>query len=161
MELWGEPDVPASEQFPFRITLYIVKSADNTHLEFGLRAEKIDRVPASSCQEDWGVVWEQRSDAMYLPVGEWVTLQMYYHEGDSSTGRFYLSVAKPGQPKVTIFDVHNATRHPLDPSPSGLRWINPVKIYCSSNVLNHINGKGKTLSLMFDDFKFWKNKRPE
>ncbi len=158
MELWGEPDVPASEQYPFRISLYIIKSLDNTQLEYGLRAEKIDRSTPSSGQEPWQVVWEQRSKAGTVPIGEWVDVEVYYHEGDAVTGRYYLSVKRQNARKVVVFDVHNVTRHPLDPTPSGLRWINPVKIYCSEGVLKHLSDKGQTLSLMLDDFKFRKNK---
>lgn len=160
MELWGGPDVPASERYPFRLTLYLIKSLDNTQIEYGLRAEKIDRSAASSGQEPWQVVWEQRSKAGAVPIGEWIDVEVYYHEGDVETGRFYLSVKRKNEAKTVVFDVHDVTRHPLDPSPLGLRWINPVKIYCSEGILKHLSNKGQTLGLMLDDFKFWKNKKP-
>jgi hypothetical protein len=47
---------------------------------------------------------------------------------------------------------HDRRHHPRDPHPSGLRWINPVKIYCSAGILDFINAKGMTLHLFMDDF---------
>lgn len=153
MEFWGGPDVPASEAYPFRITVYVIKTADNLHLELGLRAEKIDRIPLGFGQEAWQVVWETRGDGFVLPTGQWFDLKVVYHEGDAATGRFVLTVQTPGAAPVTVFDVHDLTRHPSDPAPRGLRWLNPVKIYASAAVLAWVGAQGKTLHLDFDDFR--------
>jgi hypothetical protein len=48
-----------------------------------------------------------------------------------------------------------------DPAPNGLTGYNPMKLYTSSALVSYVKSKGKTLQIYWDDFKLWKNKRPE
>jgi len=60
-----------------------------------------------------------------------------------------------------VFDIHNFTHNTTDPSPNGVTGFNPMKLYTSKELVAHVKSKGKTLQVYWDDFKLWKNKRPE
>lgn len=173
-EFWVNPDVSSSdtplsvppyyaEKYPFRITLYIVKSADHTQLVLGLRAERIDRgSDGNNPSTTWVTQWEQTEGSFALPTAQWFGLQVWYRQGDGGQGRFRVAVQPPGGSWQTLFDVTGWTRHPDDPSPQGLRWLNPVKIYTAKAILDQVNTavSGRGLTVYMDDFVLWRNTWP-
>jgi hypothetical protein len=156
MEFWNNPDWTSPATYPFRITLYVVNSPDSSHLNFAVEAQTMD-------PGNWQSVWSIANNSFNLPFNEWLEMEVYYKEGDNASGRFYMTVTQASMVKTVLFDVTNYTHHPNDTSPTGLKYINPMKMYCSQNVLewvkNHqpVNG---TFKMYWDDFEFWKNKNP-
>jgi hypothetical protein len=47
-----------------------------------------------------------------------------------------------------------------DPAPDGVSDFNPMKLYTSRRLLEHMKSRGKTLQIYWDDFELWKNRRP-
>jgi len=60
-----------------------------------------------------------------------------------------------------IFDLHKITHNTTDPDPDGVSDFNPLKLYTSKGLIDYMNSKGKTLQIYWDDFKLWKDKRPD
>ena len=82
-------------------------------------------------------------------------------EGNKETGRFYMAITPDGGSKQVVFDVTNFTHNTQDPAPDGFTGYNPMKLYTSKEVVAFMKSNGKTLQIYWDDFKLWKNKRPE
>ena len=156
MEFWENPDWTAPAPYPFRVTLYVVNSPDHDNLNFGVEAQTMD-------PNNWKSIWRVQNTSFNLPFDEWFTVEAYYKEGDSLTGRFYLSVTRSDSKEAVIFDVKDYTYHPSNPAPGGLRYINPMKLYCSKSVVDWVSNhqpQGGVLRVYWDDFEFWKNKSP-
>ena len=150
MELWSNPVWTIPAPFPFRITLYVIKSPDDKDLVFGVEAQSMD-------PGNWQTVWRLPNNSFLLPIGEWFDLETYYRDGDATTGRFFLAATRAGHPKTVLFDVTNFTRHPSNPAPTGLKWFNPMKLYASKPIIDSVSSQGGVLQAYWDDFEFWKN----
>ena len=156
MEFWENPDWTVPAPYPFRVTLYVVNSPDHANLNFGVEAQTMD-------PNNWKSIWRVQNTSFNLPFDEWFTAEVYCREGDSLTGRFYLSVTRSDARKSVIFDVKDYTYHPSNPAPEGLRYINPMKLYCSKSVVDWVSNhqpQGGVLKVYWDDFELWENKRP-
>jgi len=153
MEFWDNPDWTDPAPYPFRVTVYVISSADRQNLNFRVLAETMD--PGNE-----QTVWSSVNTAFGLPFNEWFTLEVYYKEGNASTGRFYLAATRANGQKTVLFDVTNFTCHPSNPAPTGLAVINPMKMYSSQAVVNWIathQPQNGTMRIYWDDFEFWKN----
>ena len=156
MEFWENPDWTVPAPYPFRVTLYVINSPDHAGLAFGVEAQTMD-------PNNWQTVWRLTNSNFKLPFNEWLSMEVYYNEGNASTGRFYLAVTRSNSRKEVIFDERNFTYHPLNPSPAGLKFINPMKLYCSSTVVDWVSNhkpRNGILRVYWDDFEFWKNRSP-
>jgi hypothetical protein len=60
-----------------------------------------------------------------------------------------------------VFDLTRVTHNSSDPAPDGVTEFNPLKLYTSKQLIDYMRSEGKTLQIYWDDFKLWKNKRPE
>lgn len=96
-----------------------------------------------------------------IPIGQWLTLETYFLEGDAKTGRFYFAMQPDGGKKEVIFDIHDFTHHPKDPNPDGLTEFNPIKLYAPDEVINYMQDKKKVLQVYWDDYELWQNRRPD
>ncbi|NOQ75862.1 MAG: T9SS type A sorting domain-containing protein [Crocinitomix sp.] len=151
MEFWNNM-YPLDPLYPFRITLGIHKLIDTSStLTFSLEAQRME-LPAP-----WPIVWAEYNTDFSVPVDQWMTLEIYFKEGDASSGRFMLTVTPDGEEKHTIFDVTNFTHHPSDPAPNGFARYNPMKLYTSDAVINYVRFNGGILQLYWDDFELWKD----
>ncbi len=151
-EFWNNEWWVETEKYGFRISLGIGKpSAASSDLNFTLSAE-------NAGQKE---VWRANDTAVKVPVGRWFTMEYYYREGDSANGRFYMAITPQGGKKQVVFDVKNYTHCTYDPAPGGLSGYNPMKMYTSKEVVAFMKEQGKTLQMYWDDFKLWRNKRPE
>ena len=54
-----------------------------------------------------------------------------------------------------LFDVHNYTHHPSDPSPDGVTSFNPMKLYTSGALINGMSQANAELAVFWDDFEIW------
>ena len=151
-EFWNNEWWVATEKYGFRVTLGIGKpAAEKSELNFILNAE-------DPGQKE---VWRGENTSVKVPVGKWFTMEYYMKEGDRETGRFYMAITPEGGSKQVVFDITNITHNTKDPAPNGFTGYNPMKLYTSKEVVAFMKSHGKTLQIYWDDFKLWKNKRPE
>lgn len=152
-EFWNNEWWVKGEPYGFRITLGIGKpSAEKSELNFILNAENQGQ------KEVWRA--DPTTSNVAVPIGKWFTMDYYFKEGNQQTGRFYLAITPDGQPRQVVYTISNFTHNTADPSPNGLTGYNPMKLYTSKELINHVKAQGKTLQVYWDDFKLWKNKRP-
>jgi hypothetical protein len=45
--------------------------------------------------------------------------------------------------------------------PDGVGDFNPMKLYTSKGLIDYMKSQGKTLQIYRDDYKLWKDKKPE
>ncbi len=154
-EFWNNGHFRKDEDYPFRVTLNIRKIETGTvdHLYFGAHGQTKEG-------SKWEEVWEHINESVAVPIGEWIDLTIYLKEGDASNGRTYMSMTTQDSVSTTIFDIQNYTHHPDDVCPKGIRDFNPLKIYTSDNVINHVANNGGLFHVYWDDFVFLRNKRP-
>jgi hypothetical protein len=153
-EFWNNEWWVKDELYGFRVTLGIGKeSAESKELHFILEAENAGQK----------LVWraDHTKNFVAVPVGKWFTMDYYFKEGNQETGRFYLAITPEGGRKQVVYDVTNFTHMTKDPAPNGLTGYNPMKLYTSKEIVAYAKAQGKTLQVYWDDFKLWKNKRPE
>jgi hypothetical protein len=95
-----------------------------------------------------------------IPLGKWITQEIYIKEGNNQTGRFYLALTVDGV-KYVIVDQPMMTMS-LAPGyvPDGQTAWNPIKIYTEGKVLDWFKAQNKTMDIYWDDLEIWLNKRP-
>ncbi len=150
-EWWNNPTWTGQDH-PFRITVNVVKpsSAPGSALNFSVKAQTAD----PSTLEWHAALWTEVNSAIQVPVGQWVTLEYAFLEGDASTGRFYLAMTPDGGVRQVIFDVRNFTHHPQDPAPDGITHINPAKLYTAKSTIDFVTQRGGALQVFWDDMSF-------
>ncbi|MBC7829159.1 MAG: hypothetical protein H7122_15525 [Chitinophagaceae bacterium] len=158
-EFWNNITWSQTVSYRFRITLGIGKPvATTSDLYFILDAEDCELFPDDS--QKYSTVWAETNMNVKVPVGKWFTMEYYYKEGDHRNGRFYMAITPESEQKKIIFDVRKITHNTQDPNPNGVSDFNPLKLYTSRELIEHMKRNGKTLQIYWDDFKLWKNKRP-
>ena len=159
-EFWNNITWSQAVPYGFRITLGIGKpTRDESDLYFILDAEDCELF--ADGKQKYTTVWAEVNKTVNVPIGEWFTMDYYYKEGDRDNGRFYLSITKDGEKKEVVFDLKTITHHSQDRNPDGLGHFNPMKLYTSKDLISFMRRNGKTLQIYWDDFRLWKNKRPE
>jgi len=149
MTLWNNAGW-TTEGNPFKISLGIHKRNPwSSDLNFNLTGDIKTTY--------WQHIWEESDSSYSIPVGQWLTLETYFKEGNASNGRFVLAVTPDGGTRHVIFDVTNFTHHPSDTSPDGMRHYNPMKLYTSDVVIDYVRNNGGVLQLYWDDFEIWKD----
>ena len=159
-EFWN--NVTWSQKVPnrFRITLGIGKPvATESDLYFILDGQDCQLFPDDS--QKYTTLWSETNQKVKVPIGKWFTLEYYYKEGNAENGKFYMSIQPDGGIKEVIFNLTRITHNSTDPNPDGLSDFNPIKLYTSKKLIEYMKSQGKTLQIYLDDFKLWKNKRPE
>ena len=152
-EFWNNlPD----EAYPFRISVNIVKPTATVN---GLYLRVTGQTKITG-DDAWQDVWTTTDNTFMIPLGQWFTIETYFKEGDSNTGRFQLIVTDQTGNTFNVATVTNYTYHPDDPNPDGLGTFNPMKLYCPDRLIAPMNSIGKTIQLYWDDFEFWINKKP-
>lgn len=159
-EFWNNVTWQQTQPYGFRITLGIGKpTAGTSDLHFIIDAEDCQLFPDG--KQKYTTIWAETNKNIPVPIGKWFTMDYYYKEGNQETGRFYLAITPEGQKKQVIFDIKNFTHNTKDPAPDGVTDFNPLKLYTSKELIAHLRSQNKTLQIYWDDFKLWKNKRPE
>ncbi len=150
-EFWNEPGWGRNVQYPFRISVNIVKEAGaGQNLHFGIHGQVGEK-------GKWKSIWEEHNPRFTAPVGEWLTVTYDFIEGNRQTGRFGMTVERGKGEKHVIFDIRNWTHHPNDPKPDGLTAWNPLKLYTSSKTIDHVRSNGGVLQISWDDFELFTN----
>ncbi|NOQ76153.1 MAG: T9SS type A sorting domain-containing protein [Crocinitomix sp.] len=149
MTLWNNAGW-TGEGNPFKVSLGIHKRNPwSSDLNFNLTGDIKTTY--------WEHIWEESDSSYSIPVGQWLTLETYFKEGDASNGRFVLAVTPEGGTKQVIFDVTNFTHHPDDTSPDGMKHYNPMKLYTSDIVIDYVRNNDGVLQMYWDDFEIWKD----
>jgi hypothetical protein len=141
-----------NEPFPFRVSVNVTKplAAAGSPLHFQAKAQVLDVVT-----NKWNTtMWKATNSTIEVPTGKWVTLEYHFRQGNATEGRFYLAIVPDGGVRQVVFDVTGWTQHPSDPAPDGLSHLNPLKLYTSSAILDHMRAAGGTLSVLWDDLGF-------
>ncbi len=153
-EIWNQ-SFWTDEPFPFRISIGIAKPTGETgDLYFHADAN----VPAGNNTFD--KIWVETS-TLPVPFGEWMTLELYYREGNAETGRCWFAVTQDGGRRTVLFDVHDYTHHPENAEPSGMKQFNPIKCYTSDWVVDFLKSRGQAAELDWDDLELWTNRQPD
>lgn len=145
------------EDHRFRITVETQKleTHSGAPLHFGIHAQTFDE------ENNKTEIWAFENRDFDIPIDQWLTVEIYYKEGDTDNGRFVMTVTTEGGMQQTIFNITHATHHPDDPSPDGLGHLNPMKLYTSDDLINWVNDQDRTLQIYWDDFSLWLNRPPE
>lgn len=152
-EFWNNANW-TDEDYMFRMKINLAKVVDDPD---SLRI----RVTGQAREEgsgEWGIdVWDMTNLDYVVPVQKWMTLKVYFVEGDEDTGRFTFSIQPDGEPETVIYDVHNFTHHPDSPNPDGMSHFNPIKLYTSDELVEYVTDEGGMLNVFWDDFELWKD----
>jgi hypothetical protein len=159
-EFWNNITWSQSVPNRFRITLGIGKPVTGeSDLYFILDGQDCELFQDNG--QKYTTLWSEINQNVKVPIGKWFTLEYYYKEGDAKNGRFYMAIQPEGGAKQVVFDVTRVTHNSSDPNPDGVTEFNPLKLYTSKQLVDYMRSNGKTLQIYWDDFKLWKNKRPE
>ncbi|GEO05362.1 hypothetical protein AAE02nite_30260 [Adhaeribacter aerolatus] len=159
-EFWN--NITWSQQVPygFRITLGLGKpTAEESNLYFILDAQDCELF--ADGKQKYTTIWAETNKTIKVPIGKWFIMDYYYKEGNHQSGRFYLAITPEGEKRKIIFDLNKITHNSQDPNPDGVTDFNPLKLYTSKELIAHMKSQGKTLQIYWDDFKLWKNKKPD
>lgn len=154
-EFWNNADWN-KEKYPFRVTVNLFKDAEGPvdAMHFHVKGDYKNNCKTCS----WKKSWEEEATNFAIPFGEWMEIELYLKEGDENNGQFYMAVTPDGGDKVELFNITNNTQHPKEKCPDGFTHFQPMKFYTSDKLINYMRDGDKNLSLMWDDWKFYKNK---
>ena len=153
MEFWNNANW-TEEDYMFRVKANLVKiTEDPDSLRIRVTGQIRDLV-----QDEWGEdIWEFYNNDYVVPVHKWMTLRVYFVEGDDCSGRFILTITPDGETETIVHNVRNFTHHPEDPSPDGLSQVNPFKLYTDNEIVEYVKDNGGLLNVFWDDFEIWKD----
>jgi hypothetical protein len=159
-EYWNNITWSQTVPYGFRITLGIGKATGvESNLHFIIDAEDCQLFKDN--RQKYTTVWAETNKTIEVPIGKWFTMEYYYKEGNGKNGRYYMAITPADGIKKVVFDIHNFTHNTADPAPDGVTDFNPMKLYTSKDLINYMHDQGKTLQIFWDDFKLWKDKRPD
>ena len=158
-EFWNNITWSQNIPYRFRITLGIGKPVPGkSDLFFILDAEDCELF--ADGKQKYTTVWAESNKTIKVPIGSWFTMDLYYKEGNDETGRFFMSIKPEKAQKKTVFNLKKITHNTQDPNPDGISDFNPMKLYTSGDLIRYMAGRQKSLQIYWDDFKLWKDKKP-
>ncbi len=151
-ELWfGAPDHP----YRFKIALNIGKR-EGVGQPLLFLASGASRIGGRPKHGKWKDEWFEVNSDFEIPTGKWLNLELGYKQGDKASGRFFMSVQEDGQDtKKTLFDITDWTYNPKAKRPVALTMINPLKLYTSSRIVDHVRNNGGVSQIYWDDLEMW------
>ena len=148
-EFWNNPDW-TDEPYAFRVRINLYKEGG---IDRPLYFQVLGQRKNPSADE-----WESTNKTVPVETGKWADYLIYYKLGDRHGGRFYLQRSSPeGVPQV-LCDVTNWTHHPQNPSPLGMRYFTPFKLYTHAEAIDAVRAHGGVMQLYFDDFKLYEGR---
>jgi hypothetical protein len=138
-------------EYPFRISLRIVKEKGVRPLLLAASGSVNKGGPKGGRWED---LWGSVNKDFEVPVGEWLDMEVGYLQGNAQSGRFYVTV-KPQSSGVRtkVLDVTNWTYHPRAPRPVPLTHWQPLKVYASEDIVDHVRKRGGAVRVYWDDLE--------
>ena len=148
-EFWNNPDW-TDEPYAYRIRLNIFKEQGaGNPLYYQVLGQR--KNPSSN-------EWENVNKTYSVETGKWWDYLIYYKLGNQENGRFYFERLSPSGEHQVLCDVTNWTHHPDNPSPQGMRYFTPFKLYTHAEAINFVRENGGIMTLYFDDFKLYEGK---
>lgn len=145
----------AANPHRFRITLNLVKEKGIGKPLYFMAAGGV-RIGGKPRHGKWKNVWGKVNTEFEVPVGEWMDVEVGYKQGDRNSGRYYLGVRRESDASMTtIFDITDWTYSPDAPEPIPLTMWNPLKLYTSGAIIDHIRDKGGAAQIYWDDLEIW------
>ena len=149
-EFWNGPPW-TGHPYPFRahLTLTNHRSVAEPGIYAGLLSETIPR------DGEKERIWALKNHEIKLPIGEWFLVEVYIKEGGAETGRFVFRIRTADGGRHTVFDRTGFTHHPENPTPDGIRFFHPMKMYMGRSVVEAaVEGEG-ALEIYYDDFELF------
>jgi len=155
-EFWNNANW-TGEKYPFRVTVNLNKAKKGKvdAIYFNAHSDKYKGLG------NWKTIWEETNTSVPVLFGKWLDIEVYIKEGDQNSGRFYMSVTPKDGTKQVVFDITNYTQHPDEKCPDGFSDIHPLKFYTSDDLINYMKDGGKNLEIYWDDWKVYRNVRPQ
>lgn len=147
-EWWNNPGWK-DYKYPFRISVGLTQGMPSVdrNLYFSAKAQTLDENTGK-----WNEpLWQTTAYHFPVPEGKWMTWKYVFREGDASSGFFSLVVEEKGRSPVKVIEINNYTHHPDDPAPDGLTHFNPIKLYTSRRLIEHVRARGGNLSVCWDN----------
>jgi hypothetical protein len=166
-EFWNDPhtwqapngDGTFRKGSPARSGVEIVKR--NGKLRFGAKG----RDPVMEVPEPGNNSWEVINEDFAIPLGKWMTMELYVKEGGSqgtaNPGRFYMSITVEGKKTVIVDKIGMTTSEEPGYVPDGQTSFTLMKFYSEGKIMDWFKAKGKILELYWDDVEVWADRRPE
>ena len=151
---------------------YAYSVSINLHKAAGLDQNFHIRTTGNIPEGNWENLWSDRSEKP-IPLGEWITCEMYYHSGTVGEGEFYFAGTRANGEKLIFSDKTGPdkgetdednrvpTRLPDNPVNPGIAQFNPFKLYTARknitfiNDLNEAEGTNYAIELMWDNLEYW------
>jgi len=134
-----------------RVTLNVVKTAEENAFRFGLKADYQDNDQPNGTGS-WELLWEEES-SREVPIETWFQMRVTITAGGAEVGHVHVEFAPDTGEFETLFDVRGATNHP-EAEVLGITAINPIKLYTAGDYACALALIGKRLDAMWDDFVF-------
>lgn len=109
--------------------------------------------PASLKYQDF---WAYDNKTFPIPFGKWFTLDIYLKRGTGNLGQMTVKVTPDGGTTTTVFNVTGTTMYP-NRSDLYLDSWQPFKLYIGDTWMDWMRGKGKTMSIYYNDYTWYKN----
>jgi hypothetical protein len=161
-EFWNDPQdaVPGATQVPKQTRvdfgIHRNRNAVGEKLRFGASfRDPINVYPAT---------WElPKLDSDFeIPLGKWMTQEIYVKEGDENTGRIYMAITVDGKKTVIVDKITRTVSKPTATyTPDGQTSWNPIKIYTEGKVAKRFFDNNKIMDVYWDDLEIWFNRTPE
>lgn len=144
-EFWNDPNWGMEDSDPFRVSVNVFKyPGAGQKLTLEVHGQTLKNHVVRN-------IWKRTSD-FELPLGQWITCEVFYREGALSTGRFVLTLTPDGGERQVVFDVRHWTCAPDKRKQlTGLSFCNPMKFYTSADLVNYVREAGGELQIYWDD----------
>ncbi|MBN1672345.1 MAG: hypothetical protein JXR37_14995 [Kiritimatiellae bacterium] len=148
-EYWTNPDW--GQNLPhFRISLGLAKKAGvGERLYWHLDSTRTVR---------HALYWrtDTHDRRIWVPIGEWFTLTVYYRQGDAASGRFRIRITYADGREQELFDVTNWTMSPDNPDEqTGMAFWNPMKLYAHEKTFSYIRDNAGPATVYWDDWELY------
>ena len=101
-------------------------------------------------------IWTYENRTVPIPYGKWFTLDIYMKRGDSSNGKYKITMTIDGEQPIVLFDVTGSTIYPGHPELQLSAWQN-FKLYLDDAYLDYMRSNNKKIDVYYNDFKWYKN----
>jgi hypothetical protein len=147
VETW-DGDVAGSARW----SLYVNKdSGAGQPLYWVMKSEYMQ--PANLALND---IWKYTNRQIPIPVGKWVTLDLYMKRGEGADGKLVITLTPDGGSPQVLFDITDTTIYPGHPEIQLKSW-QPVKLYFDDVLLDWMKANGKRIAAYYNDFRWYKN----
>jgi hypothetical protein len=109
--------------------------------------------PASRELDD---IWKYTNKQVPIPLGKWVTLDLYMKRGQGTNGKLIITLTPDGGSPQVLFNITNTTVYPGRPEIQLKSW-QPFKLYLDDRLLDWMKANGKRIAAYYNDFTWYKN----